>query len=254
MNKRTSFLAGIILITSLVVPAIAEDKWLTEETGQQILKELRDIKQLLEKQQRPPQAPQPPQPPKPDKVRIKGGGEYVIGKANAPLVLIEYTDYQCPYCGRFEAQTFPDIKKNLIDTGKVRFIQRDLPLEFHQFALKAAQAARCAGEQGKYWEMKDVLFKNQTKLDAESMTSYAKIIGLNEDKYKTCASSDKYVKEIGDEAKYANSLGINGTPSFVLGKPDGDFVDGLKIVGAQPYAAFEAVANELMGPAAKKTQ
>ncbi len=224
---------------------------MTKEQGDGILKELKEIRLLLEKQQRPAVS-QPQQPPKPDKVKVKGGGAYTMGKSDAPLVLVEYTDYQCPFCSRFEAQTFSEIKKNLIDTGKVRFIQRDLPLEFHQFALKAAQAVRCAGEQGKFWEMKDLLFKNQAKLEAEAIAGYANGISLNADKFKSCMAGDKYLKEITEEAKYANSIGISGTPTFVLGKISGDSVEGYKIIGAQPYPAFEAVVNELLGPGGKK--
>ncbi len=238
-----------IFITGISTVALAEN--MTKEQGDAILKELKEIRLLLEKQQRPV-APQPQQPPKPEKVTIKGGGAYTMGKSDAPLALIEYTDYQCPFCSRFEAQTFPEIKKNLIDTGKVRFIQRDLPLEFHQFALKAAQAVRCAGEQGKYWEMKDLLFKNQSKLDAEAIAGYANGISLNTDKFKSCMAGDKYLKEIAEETKYANTLGVSGTPTFVLGKISGDSVEGYKIIGAQPYPAFEAVVNELLGAGGKK--
>ena len=240
----------ITMISVLVLPVFAADKGLTEDTGQQILKELREIRQVLEKQQRP-QSQQPQAPPKPEKVKVKDGGTRVLGKKEAPVTLILYTDFQCPYCSRFENGAFPDIRKNLIDTGKVRFIQRDLALDFHPFALKAAQAARCAEEQGKFWDMSAMLFKNQQKLDGDSMAGYAKDLGLNADKYKACTSGDKYLKEIKEEGAAANAIGISGTPSFVLGKVVGDMVDGVKVVGALPYQAFEAQINELLGAGAK---
>jgi len=240
----------VVFAFTLTRPAYAEP--MTKEQGDDILKELKDIHTLLEKQQRPQAPQQPQQPPKPEKIKIKGGGPYSLGKNDAPVVIIEYTDYQCPYCGRFETTTFPEIKKNFIDTGKVKFIKRDVPLEFHQFALKAAQSARCAGEQSKFWEMNEVLFKNQTKLDADSLAGYAKDLKINVDKFKTCTSGDKFISDIKDEAKYAATFGITGTPSFIVGRAVGDDVDGFKVVGAQPYAVFEAQINELLGAAGKK--
>lgn len=238
----------VFTLMFLAAPVVAADKPLTEDTGQQILKELRDIKQLLEKQQRP-QQPLPQQQAaqaQPEKVTLKGGGAHTLGKNDAPLVLIEYTDYQCPFCKRFYDSTFVEIKKNLIDTGKVRFISRNMPLPFHGHALKAAQAAYCAGEQGKYWEMRDALFKNQNKLEIEAIMGYANELSLKSDAFKSCMDSDKPAKEISDEAAYAGTLGITGTPTFVLGRPKGDVVEGRKIVGAQPYAAFETQVNEML--------
>jgi protein-disulfide isomerase len=230
---------------SLAMPVLAADKPLTDDTGQQILRELKEIKLLLEKQQRP-QPQQAVAPAKPELVTIKGNGAHTLGKNDAPLVLIEYTDYQCPYCKRFYDTTFVEIKKNLIDTGKVRFISRNLPLPFHAHAQKAAQAAFCAGEQGKYWEMRDALFKNQNRLENEAIIGYATELSLKADVFKSCMDSDKSAKEVKDEAAYAGTLGITGTPTFVLGRPKGDSVEGRKIVGAQPYAAFEVQVNELL--------
>lgn len=217
---------------------------LTKSQGDAILKELREIKQLLAKSQ---QQQVPAAPTKPEILKIKGGAIYVLGKSDAPLTLVEFTDYQCPFCARFETTTFPEIKKKFIDTGKVRFIMRDFPLEFHPFALKAAQSVRCAGDQGKYWEMRDVLFRNQSKLDVDSLAGYAKGLSLNGDTFKSCMADDKHLKEINDEAKYVSSLGITGTPTFVLGKAVGDSVEGLKIVGALPLEVFEGAINEMLG-------
>ena len=248
--KRMMTIAGVLL--SLGAPVWAADKPLTENTGQQILKELREIRQVLEKQQRPPQPQQAAAPAKPEIVTVKGGGANVLGKTDAPLTLVEYTDYQCPFCKRFYESTFADLKKNFIDTGKVKFVSRNLPLAFHQHALKAAEAAFCAGEQGKYWEMRDALFMNQNKLDVESIKGYANGLSLKADAFKGCLDSGKFAKEIGDEAANAGAIGITGTPTFVLGVAKGDSVEGRKIVGAQPYAAFELQINELLKDSAKK--
>jgi protein-disulfide isomerase len=242
-NWLVVMMSAIIITMSGAVLAVP----LTKDQGDAILKELREIKQLLARPQQQQAPAAPSVPPKPENLTVKGDAIYVLGKSDAPLTLVEFTDYQCPFCGRFETTTFPEIKKNYIDTGKVRFILRDLPLDFHPFALKAAQSVHCAGDQGKYWEMKELVFKNQNKIDVDSLAGYAKDLSLNGDTFKSCMADGKHLKEIGDEAKYAASLGITGTPTFVLGKAVGDSVEGRVIVGAQPLAAFEAAINEMLG-------
>jgi protein-disulfide isomerase len=232
-----------ILITMVSVTAMAEP--LTKNQGDAILKELREIKELLARPQQVPAAPSSPQ--RLENLKVKGDAIYVLGKSDAPLTLVEFTDFQCPFCARFETTTFPEIKKSYIDTGKVRLILRDLPLaDMHPFALKAAQSVHCAGDQGKFWEMKDLVFKNQNKIDVDSLANYAKELSLNGDAFKSCMAEGKHLKEIGDEAKYAQSLGITGTPTFILGKAVGDSVEGRVIVGAQPLATFEAAINEML--------
>jgi protein-disulfide isomerase len=234
---------GAIVITMSGVVLAAP---MTKDQGDAILKELREIKELLARQQQA--QPAPPTALAPQKLTVKGDAIYKLGKDDAPVSMVEFTDFQCPFCGRFEATTFPEIKKNFIDTGKLRLILRDLPLsDMHPYALKAAQSVHCAGDQGKFWEMKDLVFKNQTRLDIDSLAGYAKDISLNADTYKRCMADGKHLKEIGDETKYAISLGITGTPTFILGKTDGDTVEGRVIVGAQPYAVFEAAINEILG-------
>ena len=89
----------------------------------------------------------------------------MLGDKNAPLTVVEFTDYQCPFCQRFHVTSYPDLKKNYIDTGKVRFYSRDLPLDFHANAMRAAQAARCANDQGQYWKMREIMSANPDKLD-----------------------------------------------------------------------------------------
>ncbi len=242
-NWLVAMMSAIIITMSGAVLAVP----MTKDQGDAILKELREIKQLLARPQQQQAPAAPSVPPKPENLTVKGDAIYVLGKSDAPLTLVEFTDYQCPFCGRFETTTFPEIKKNYIDTGKVRFILRDLPLDFHPFALKAAQSVHCAGDQGKYWEMKELVFKNQNKIDVDSLAGYAKDLSLNGDTFKSCMADGKHLKEIGDEAKYAASLGISGTPTFVLGKAVGDSVEGRVIVGAQPLAAFEAAINEMLG-------
>ena len=148
MNK---FVAIGTLAVGLAVGAGAADKKKTEpEPGitraqaDEILDELRQIRQLLEKNA----AAAPAAPEAGGKVRVKIEKLPVLGDKNAPITMVEFTDYQCGFCQRFHMSTFPEIRKKFIDTGKVRFVSRDLPLDFHSNAMRAAQAARCAGDQG----------------------------------------------------------------------------------------------------------
>lgn len=245
MKYRIMAVVGAIIMTmSGTVPAAP----MTKDQGDAILKELREIKQLLARPQQQQAQAALAAPQTPPNLTVKGDAMYVLGKSDAPLTLVEFTDYQCPFCGRFETTTFPAIKKNYIDTGKLRLIVRDLPLDgLHPFALKAAQSVHCAGDQGKFWEMKELVFKNQNKLDVDSLAGYAKDLALNDVIFKSCMAADKHLQEIGNEARYAQSLGITGTPTFILGKSAGDTVEGRVIVGAQPLEAFEAAIDEMLG-------
>jgi protein-disulfide isomerase len=228
----------------MVVVQVLHAGGVTTEQGDAILNELQQIRMLLERQQRfPVQVPPPPQQ---GKVSLKLGAEYVLGSDDAPVTIVEYTDYQCPFCNRFHVGTYTEIKKNFIDTGKVRFIKRDLALDFHPHALKAAQAARCAGDQGKFWGMHDLLSANPTTLGPESYKSYARELGLDAAAFRMCVESDMHIGDIRGSAQEASRLGISGTPSFVIGKAKGDTLDGVKIVGAQPYPVFEKAIKDLL--------
>jgi protein-disulfide isomerase len=239
-----NYVVAIISAIIFTVSGTALAAPMTKDQGDAILKELREIKQLLAR----PQQPAPPAQHMPKDLTVKADAMYVLGKSDAPVTMVEFTDYQCPFCGRFEANTFPEIKKNFIDTGKMRLIVRDMPLVgLHPYAMKAAQAAQCAGDQGKFWEMKDMLFKNQNKLDADSLNSYATSdLALNAGIFGKCMADGKHLKEIGAEAKYAQSLGITGTPTFIIGKTEGDSVEGHLVVGALPYENFAAVINDAL--------
>lgn len=247
MKIVISLVVGLT-IAALSGMAIAEG--LSREQGDAILSELRQIRQLLDKQQKPATPPAAPAPP--EKVRLKLGKEFALGRSDAPLVMVEYTDYQCPFCNRFYTTTFVELKKQYIDTGKMRFISRDLPLEFHQHSMKAAEATRCAGEQDKFWQMKDSLMINYARVTPELIASLAKELKLETTRFQACMDSGKYVPAIKEGMTAASAIGINGTPSFLLGKVTGEYLDGYVIVGAQSYAAFDAKAKELLAGAERK--
>ncbi len=172
-----------------------------------------------------------PTAPQPSGKAASADDDPVLGDKNAPVTIIEFSDYQCPFCERFWSQTLPLIKANYIDTGKVKLVYRDFPLGFHQYAQKAAEAAECADDQGKYWEMHDKLFQNQAALTINDLKRYASELGLDTSTFNQCLDSGKYTKEVQKDLADGSASGVSGTPSF--------FVNGVQIVGAQPYSAFE---------------
>jgi protein-disulfide isomerase len=211
-----------------------------------ILEELRQIHSLLERQQATRTTAEGTRPAD-SKVRLSlRNDELAIGSANAPLTLIEFTDYQCPFCRQFHQATFADIKKNYIDTGKLRFISRDFPLDIHNNAMRASLAAHCAGEQGKFWELRDLMIANGNRLEAPSIDLYAKQLKLDSDRLDKCIASGTYQARVDQELAEGKAAGINGTPSFLLGRTGKDSVEGTKLVGAMPSVAFDARIKELL--------
>jgi protein-disulfide isomerase len=156
-----------------------------------------------------------------------------LGDANAPVTIIEFSDYECPYCSRFHQETFG----RLMDTygDQIQFIYRDFPLiSIHPEAFPAAEAANCAGEQGMYWEYHDKLFTGGSQsLGREAYDRYAKEIGLDIKAFAECFASNKYQAEVQADYDYALNLGVRSTPTF--------FINGIAVVGAQPYEVFQQI-------------
>ena len=175
------------------------------------------------------------------------GDSPALGSADAPLTLVEFADFQCPFCRRFHTTVFDDIKKNFVDTGKLRYVSRDLPLPMHKHATQAANAARCAGEQDQFWAMRHVLIVNSHKLEHDDLVTYARELHLNQGAFRRCLDGNKYDAAVQQDAAVAAQIGITGTPSFVLGETvkEGPF-EGIKIVGAQPYAVFDEKIRALL--------
>jgi protein-disulfide isomerase len=175
-----------------------------------------------------------------NRVDVSVDDDAVKGDANAPVTIIEFSDYECPFCGRHFRDTLPSIISNYVDTGKVKIVFRDFPLGFHSFAQKAGEAAECAGEQDKYWEMHDKLFENQNALSVSALKKYASEIGLNIGDFNTCLDSGEFEDEIEEDMKDGQDVGVSGTPA--------NFVNGIMISGACPFSTFEdAIEAELAG-------
>ena len=170
----------------------------------------------------------------------------VVGRAAAPVPIIEFSDLQCPYCARHALNTFPQIKRNYIDTGKVRYAARDFPLAMHRFALPAAVATRCAGEQGKFWEYRHALFERQNELAMAPYDALAAQLGLDVPRFAACQKDGAQVDAVRTDIELAGSSGITSTPSFVVGRiVDGKF-EGETFSGAKPYADFAARIDALL--------
>ena len=170
----------------------------------------------------------------------------VIGKAGAPVTLVEFMDFECPYCNRFTKTTFAQLRAAYVDTGKLRIVVKDSPLMMHANARKAAQAAHCAGEQDAYWPMHMMLFDNAKQLGEEHLPSYAATLKLDGNAFASCITSDRYLKSISSDMLEAKNAGISGAPAFVLGASNGDAVEGNIIVGAQPLDTFKQQIDALL--------
>lgn len=215
---------------------------ITRQQADQILNELRQIRQLLEKQNRAAE----PEPAKPSHATLDLRNAPMLGSKDAPITIVEFTDYQCPFCQRFHAMVFGDLKKNYIDTGKVRFFSRDLPLDsMHPNASRAAEAARCAGEQGQFWKIREIMSDHPDKLDMDSIVADAQQLKMDVPAFRTCVQNEKYKNEVQSDIMEAMKIGADGTPSFVIGKSTPNGVDGELMVGAQPYAVFQMRLNAL---------
>jgi len=233
------------------VKALKEDMKALKEGQQAIQKDIQEIKKLL--------ASRPSGPGGPDQALnalVSIDGEPLKGDKNAKLTLVEFSEYQCPFCGKHYRETMPQLDKEYIQTGKVRLVFRDLPLEsIHKNAFKAAEAASCAGEQGKFWEMHDRLFENQKSLEPATLTAHAQAIGLDAKKFQTCLDGGKFAAEIRKDIADANKIGISGTPTSVIGltQANDPKIKVLRVIrGAQGYNAFKAAFDELLAEPAVK--
>jgi protein-disulfide isomerase len=237
----------LVATSLLCVLSLSAQDGITRAQADAILNELRQIRVLLEKQN----APRPPEPPpKPTNISVNLQGREFLGSKDAPLTMVQFTDYQCPFCQRFHTMTFPEIKTNYIDTGKLKFYSLDMPLDFHPNAAKAAQAARCAGEQKKFWPMHEILGANAAKLDMESLTGFAKQLNLDTGEFRKCVESGKYTAAVQKDMAEAARVGANGTPTFLVGRTTPEGVTGELVEGALPYGMFDQKLKSLEAAAA----
>lgn len=237
--SMTQIMVGLLVVASFFLGSLWTKVQYLEKNG---------VKNVtVAPQQAAPQAPQ-----QAGSKEVSVDGDPYLGEKSAPITMIEFVDYECPFCKRFYSETLPQIKKEYIDNGKVKLVMRDLPLSFHQNAHKESQAAECAREQGgdsAYFKYHDEIFKrttsNGTGLAFDQLSVIANDLGLNGSTLQECLDAEKFKAEVDKDLADAASYGANGTPTFFIGKSNkSDKFTSTILVGAQPFAAFKTIIDE----------
>ena len=202
--------------------------------------------QLLQDKQPTPQLQQ--QQPTTGPLKISADDDPVLGNPDATITIIEFSDYECPFCAKFHKDTLPQLKEHYISTGKVNFVYRDFPItSIHPNAIPTAHATECADDQNRFWEMHDKIFETQKTWknlepteSVELFNEYALDIGLDVDEFDSCMKSGKYLVEIRNDLNHGNLYGVSGTPAFFVGNEKIGFTS---IPGAPPFSSFQKVID-----------
>jgi protein-disulfide isomerase len=243
-------LAALAVTAAVGSPApVAAQDPITRDQAERLIQEIRQLREVLQQLRAPQPAAAAPQRPPDERVKIDLRGTNAMGRDDAPVTMVEFTDLECPFCRTFHTGTFEQIKRDYIDTGKVRFVSRDFPLDFHANARPAALAVRCAGEQGKFWEMRHGVTVSGNALSRDTYFALAKNLGLDITRFGACVGNEKYKAAVDQDVAAAAAAGVNGTPTFVVGPTAPDAVEGQRIVGAVPYVVFETAFREALGQA-----
>ncbi|HUT06392.1 MAG TPA: DsbA family protein [Nitrosopumilaceae archaeon] len=245
-KKSTSPGLIVVLIAVVAVAAFFAGTYFSNLNSDVITKSDLDdaISKLESKITSVQQAPSQPLQP----VKISLDNDPIRGDPNAPITIVEFSDFQCPFCARFHTQTLPSILEEYIEQGKVNLVYRDFPLQsIHPNALPAAVAAECANEQGKYWEFHDMLFEKQndwSRLSSDALIStfsqYATDVSLEQQQFDSCLESGKYLQEVQGDLSDGRDYGVTGTPGFFIGNDEIGFE---KLSGAQPFDSFKKVID-----------
>jgi protein-disulfide isomerase len=184
----------------------------------------------------------------------------VLGSEDAPVAMVEFSDLQCPYCATYALQTFPRIKRAYIDTGKLHYASVNFPLPMHAYAFPAAVAARCAGEQGKYWQYREAFFADQSQIvsngsydlqtqlprDADPFDALARKLRLDAARFDACRRDIRQDAAVREDLSMARQDGITSTPSFMIGRVVDGELRGETISGARPFEEFAAKIDALL--------
>jgi protein-disulfide isomerase len=209
----------------------------------ELKKQVQELKTLLQASQTRPQTPPP-------KITFNLDGAPITGDKKARVIMIEFSDYQCSFCGRYATETYPRIEHEYINSGKIRYALRDFPLSsIHPLARQAAEAAECAGAQGALWTMRAELFANQGRLTTNSFTELAQQAGLDVDAFRRCLSTGQSSNTVTQAMTEGSRDGVTGTPTFFIGLvgTNSASVNVVKvIVGNKPYDAFKTALDSLL--------
>lgn len=187
------------------------------------------------------QAPQAPTAPDPEVVKkdLKMGHLPVKGDANAKVTMVEFSDFECPFCGKFYSETYGQLVKEYVDTGKMKIYYRHYPLSFHPKAVPLALASECANDQDAFWAMHDKIFENAATVATASddtIKGWAVELGLDASSFNTCYDAKTHQAKIDEDFAAGGAVGVSGTPTF--------YINGKQLVGAQPLSAFKAIIDE----------
>ncbi len=245
-NRLQTLLVGALIVASFVIGSLYTKVQYLEKGGTVVKGSTTTANaQGAAQQAAAPQA-LPSEDTGPQKVSVDD--DPVMGDKNAKLTMIDFSDYECPFCKRYFDDTFAQIKKEYIDTGKLKYVYRDLPLSFHDpMATLEAVAANCARKQGddaSYFKYHDEIFKrtksNGNGLSKDNLNTIAADLGLDTTSFTTCVNDEKNKEEVQKDLADATKVGASGTPTFFIGKSTADgVITGTKIVGAQPLSAFK---------------
>ena len=246
IKKSTYNIIIISVIITIGIAAFFAGSYTTNLNSDQILQEefkneIAKLELKILEKELPTKQPTSP-------VKISADNDPIIGNPNAPITIIEFSDFQCPFCARFHIQTLPAIMNEYINDGKVKLVFRDFPIQsIHPNAVPASIAAECANEQGKFKEMHDILFEKQNEWSKKNtdnviilFNQYALKLGLEEGKFNSCLKNGKYIEEIQKDLDDGRTYGITGTPGFFIGNDEIGFVE---LKGAQPFESFKKVID-----------
>ena len=249
--KKGTFRSLVVgIIVAVAVAAFFAGSYISDQNSNQITqKDLDDaiakIELKMMQERLPTSQPQLP-------AKISADDDPIIGNPDAPITIIEFSDFQCPFCARFHVQTLPSLMEEYIEQGKVKLVFRDFPIQnIHPNALPAAVAAECANDQGKFKGMHDLLFENQkqwsdleTSPVLSTFVQYAKDLQINEEEFTSCLTGGKYIDEIRNDLEDGRNYGVSGTPGFFIGNDDVGYVE---LKGAQPFDSFKRIIDSQLG-------
>ena len=206
-------------------------------------RDLQDVRSLLRAK------PSAPAAEVQDRV-VAVAGAASMGERTAPLTLVEFTDFQCPFCARHARDTLPQIERDYVRTGRLRYVVRDFPIRsLHPDAHRAHEAVRCAGDQNRYWEMRARIFADPKAIDGQALAAHARELGLDLAAFRACLDSGRHATQVQEDLAAGGRAGVSGTPTFFLARtaPDDGEVRVIRsIVGAQPYANFRQALDSLL--------
>lgn len=243
------------LLAHCATPAWAQqskDQWSEEillqlselrKSQGELAKQVADLKTEIQALRAAPAA----EPAKAVSMDLRDSKFPVLGDSSAAVAIVEFSDFECPYCRRHQRSTVPSLREKYVNSGKVKYLFADFPLSFHSHAEPAAIAAACANRQGAFWKMHDMLFEDQGALDEQAFLKFASNLHLNDGEFKLCLKDPKVAAQVRANAQLGESVGVQGTPAFLIGRVrNGVLVDAQLVSGAQPLANFERVLDPLL--------